>query len=97
MVIRVLDHVSQCYTAADGAIIAAIVRSRLAAGQEVCLSFDGVTNVPSSFANAAFGGLAALHPSADIRALLRTVHSSRQINDAIRRRIAPEVAEMHAA
>lgn len=53
MVITILDHVPHCYTARDGAIIHDIIDRGFRSGEKVTLSFSGVTDVPSSFINAA--------------------------------------------
>jgi hypothetical protein len=53
MVIRVLDHVKHCYSSADGAVIAGILREEFARGHRATLSFEGITDVTSSFVNVA--------------------------------------------
>ena len=90
MVIRVLDHVARCYTATDGLLIAAVIRPQLASGRSVTLSFDGVTDVPSSFVNGAFVSLLDCIPAIAIRRHLKITDSTRQINDLIRSRLLAE-------
>lgn len=52
MVVRVLDVVAACNTSAEGALLADALRAQLKSGRSVRLSFEGVSDVPSSFINA---------------------------------------------
>lgn len=90
MVIRILDHVPQCYTWQDGAVILELIRKRFARDEEVVVSFDGVNDVPSSFVNAAFISLLDEYSFNYIRSRLKVIDSSWQINDMIKRRFAFE-------
>jgi len=87
MVMRVLDHVAQCYTAKDGFVIARLVSRALTKSEKAILSFDGVSDVPSSFVNAAFVSLLDDFSFDQIRANLAVINSTRQINDMILRRM----------
>lgn len=51
MVIKVLDIVPQCNTAAQGTAVAEVVCKHLRDNPSVAISFDGVFDVPSSFVN----------------------------------------------
>lgn len=51
MVIKVLDIVPACNTAAQGMAVAEAVYKHLEKNSSVALSFDGVFDVPSSFVN----------------------------------------------
>ncbi|WP_010162586.1 STAS-like domain-containing protein [Sphingomonas sp. PAMC 26617] len=84
MVIAALDHVPQCYTSADGLVIAGTIRRCLRQGGAT-LSFFGVDDVPSSFVNSAIVSLLDEFSSDEIRKRLSIVDSNRQINDMIRR------------
>lgn len=84
MVITALDHVPQCYTSADGLVIAGLLRRCLRSG-EVTLSLAGVDDVPSSFVNSAIVSLLDEFSASEIRQRLSIVDSNRQINDMIRR------------
>jgi hypothetical protein len=84
MVIAALDHVPQCYTSADGLVIAGLLRRCIRAGGTT-LSFAGVDDVPSSFVNSAIVSLRDEFSDAEIRQRLAIVDSNRQINDMIRR------------
>jgi len=52
MVIRVLDHVEHASTYDEGDVIFKLLAPRLMQGEDVALSFDGVSAVPSAFINA---------------------------------------------
>ena len=88
MVINVLDHVPQCYTGQDGAVIGSLIRDGFARGDDVTVSFLGVDNAPSSFVNAAFVDLLDSYSFDYIRRHLLVINSSPQINDLIRRRFS---------
>lgn len=91
MVIRILDHVMQCYTQADGEVIAGVITACLKSGENAVVSFSGVHGVPSSFINAAFISLLDEFTFADIRAKLTFIHSTKQINELIKKRFDFEV------
>lgn len=84
MVIAALDHVPQCYTSADGLVIAGLLRRCLRSGH-VKLSLAGVDDVPSSFVNSAIVSLLNEFSAEDLRRKLSIVDSNRQINEMIRR------------
>ena len=86
MVVKVLDHVAQCYTEADGTVIRALLHDALARGGKVVVSFQGVSDVPSSFVNAALISLLDDFSFDYIRKHLAVTDSTRQINDMILRR-----------
>lgn len=91
MLIKVLDYVPQCYTRTDGEIIARAITSCLKSGDNAVISFAGVYGVPSSFVNAAFISLLADFAFEDIKARVSFVHSTRQINEMIKKRFDFEV------
>lgn len=88
MVIRILDHVKNCHSWADGEIINRQIRRAFARTGKACLSFDGVRDVPSSFVNAAIIHLLRDYSPDYIRSNLMIVDSTRQINDLIKRRFS---------
>jgi hypothetical protein len=90
MVIVALEHVPQCYTWEDGAVIAKLIRSGFAHGEDVVVSFKGVENVPSSFVNGAFVSLLDDYDVSYLRSHLSIVDSNSAINEMIRRRIVFE-------
>lgn len=88
MVVRALDHVSQCYSSADGAVIARALRDAFAQNQKVTLSFADVTDVPSSFVNAAIVSLLDDHTMDWLKAHLSIVSATHQTADMIKRCLA---------
>lgn len=91
MLIKVLEHVPQCYTRADGEVIAHVISSCLKRGDTVVVSFAGVYGVPSSFVNAAFISLLDDFTFGEIRARVKFANSTKLINDIIKRRFDFEV------
>jgi hypothetical protein len=85
MVIRVLDHVSACNTAIEGAVIAGKLRSALAEHETVKLSFGGVSDVPSSFVNAAIVSLLGEMTEENLKRRLVVTEVTLQIASMIRR------------
>ncbi|ADU36953.1 STAS-like domain-containing protein [Variovorax paradoxus] len=86
MVIRLLDHLQHCSTYDDGQIIFEMIAPKVEAGEDVVLSFDGVSAVPSAFVNAALLRLVERVSIDEVRRHLSIVDSTRQINDMIRSR-----------
>lgn len=86
MVIRALDLVRQCYNHADGDIIYHAIEQRLLAGEDVTLSFEGVSTLPSSFVNAALIPLLSQFSFEQIKRRLRFAHTNSQMNAMIRSR-----------
>jgi hypothetical protein len=98
MVIRILDIVSGADTAIQGADVFARLHGALASSDaRVIVSFDGVQTATSSFVNVAFVQLLSAFSLEDIKARLRVVASTRQINDMIRTRLEREDASSVAA
>lgn len=88
MVIKALDHVHDCYSWDTGAVIGDMLRSAFARNESVVLSFQGVTDVPSSFVNAALISLLDSYSFDFIKAHLRVTDASHQIVDMIQRRFS---------
>ena len=88
MVIRILDHVVQAESYADGEKIFVLIADSIKRGEDVTLSFDGIDAVPSSFVNAAVVRLVEIVSINAIKAHLHVVDSTRQINSLIRDRMA---------
>ena len=88
MVIRALDHVAQCYTAKDGMVINRVLRKQLARESQVKLSFDGVTDVPSSFVNTSIVALLDTYSGDYIKQHLTISDATRQIGEMVRRCLA---------
>jgi hypothetical protein len=85
MVVRALDHVKACNTAADGQRIHRVISGPLKRGEIVELSFDGVSEVPSSFVNTAIVNLLADMDIDHIKTHLKIVNINKQIADMVRR------------
>lgn len=88
MVIRLLDYVEHCSSYAEGEVIFNLLAPVIKSGEDVTLSFEGVSAVPSAFINGALVRLVEETPVPTIRAHLKIVDSTRQINDLIRSRFA---------
>ena len=88
MVIRILDHVAQAATYADGEKIFPLIANPIRQGQDVSLSFEGIDAVPSAFINATIVRLIEVANLDEIKLHLSVVDSTRQINNLIRERIA---------
>lgn len=86
--IRALDHVSRCYSIADGTVIARVLRAAFADSDRVTLSFAGVSDVPSSFVNSALVVLLHDYPPVDLKRRLSIIDATPQIADMVRRCIA---------
>lgn len=85
MVIRVKDHVHQFNTAADGAVIATAIRAAMSKENLVKLSFSGISDVPSSFINAAIVSLLDDFTEKQIKQKLKIEDVTAQIAEMIRR------------
>jgi len=97
MVIIALDHVPHCYSTADGLIIAKLIRDHLVADRSVVLSLAGVSDIPTSFANAAFVSLLDdFHPDW-LRAHLSIVDASHQASGVIKRCLHHAIERLEAA
>lgn len=83
--IVVLNHVPHCYTSQDGAVIRALLAREFDRGQPVTLSFSGVSDVPSSFVNAALVPFVQDRGTAWVKANLRIVGATKQVANMIRR------------
>ena len=88
MVIRILDHVSQAATYADGEKIFGLIADPIRLREHVTLSFDGIDAVPSSFINGAVVRLVEVVAIDVIKTQLGIIDSTRQINNLIRDRMA---------
>jgi hypothetical protein len=87
MVIRIADIVPGANTAEQGARVFAAVQKALVNPGPVVVSFDGIQTATSSFVHAAFIALLDKFPYAEVKARLRVIGSTRQINDMIKTRL----------
>lgn len=92
-VIKVSDITKRCYTNEDGTKVYNYILPLLTRGDHVCLSFEGVDAVPSSFVNTAFIQLLKDFKFEDVKEHLQFSNTSRQINDIIKSRFAFEAAK----
>ncbi len=89
MVIRIREFVSGANTSEEGEIVFSHLSDKLGKQQgEIVVSFDGIQTATSSFVNAAFVELLMELSYADLKARLRIVNSTRQINEMIKTRLA---------
>jgi STAS-like domain of unknown function (DUF4325) len=87
MVIRIMDFVPGANTAEQGDLVFGVLKEALQKGGEVVLSFDDVKTATSSFVNAAFVELLKYFSYSDLKARLRVIRSTRQINEMIKMRL----------
>lgn len=87
MVVRILDHVTNCSSYADGDTIFNIIFPVIQRGEDIVLSFEGVEAVPSSFVNASIVRLIEVVSLKEIKSHLKVIKSTKQINALIRGRI----------
>lgn len=97
MVITALDHVPHCYSTADGLVIAKLLRIHLNAGRPVVLSLSGVSDIPTSFANAAFVSLLNDFRPDWLRSHLSIIDASHQASDMIKRCLHSAIERLEAA
>lgn len=91
MVINILDHVEHCYSNDDGKVIFQIINNALKNGEQVTVSFNGITSLNSSFVNSAFIELLDHCDFSLIQEKLRFINSTQQINRMIKRRFSFEI------
>lgn len=97
MVITVLDHIPHCYSTKDGEVIQALLRRAFTFEQRVTLSFSGVSDVPSSFVNAALVPFVQERGSDWLKTHLIITCVNKQIADVIRRCVANAERVLEAA
>lgn len=91
MVVEVLRCVARPYTAEDGVVVHDAILPGLERGEIVTVSFEGANAVSTSFVNCAFIELLERFDFAFIKAHLRVVKSTGQINRMIKQRFYFEV------
>src|SRR5262245_50838598 len=88
MVIDVFRIVRHGYTWEEGRTVGKAITDALHRDGRATVSFDGIEDITTSFANGAFVNLLDDFDYDFIRSRLSIVNSTRQINDMIRRRFA---------
>lgn len=86
--VRIVDHVQHASTYDDGQVIFDLIADSVRAGEAVEVSFEGLHAVPSAFINAALVQLVETVPLKQIFRSLRITHSTKFINEMIRKRFA---------
>ncbi len=95
--IAVTDIVEECSSYESGVKVYEAVKAQLAMGEQVSLSFKGISSVSTSFVNAAFIDLLQDFDFETIKSRLRFVDTNRAINDGIKRRFTFEVDRIKRA
>lgn len=95
MVIFALDLVPQCFGHEDGETIRSFLQEKFEKNEVVTFSFTGVTDVPSSFINAAFVPFVIEYGTEWVKANLKIIGARKQIVDMIR--LCFENAELASA
>ncbi|MHB2207761.1 STAS-like domain-containing protein [Methylobacterium sp. CM6257] len=90
MVVRILDATPAADTNGQGEAVLARLLAALNRAEVITVSFEGVTNVTSSFVNAALVPLLETISFGEIKRRVRIIDSNRQINDMIKRRLERE-------
>lgn len=92
MVIKVKDHIQQCYSNADGDIIFKKIMEAMGREVEVVeISFKGIDSASTSFVNSALINVLDHYDFDAIKRRIRFTNSSKQINDMIKKRFSFEV------
>jgi hypothetical protein len=84
--IRIVDYVKQASTYDDGQVIFDLIANDVSNDFPVEVSFAGIQAVPSAFVNAAFLQLLEITSVEKIRSNLKITHSTKFINELIKRR-----------
>lgn len=87
--IRILDIAGGADTQTQGDLVYGHLVKAFAAPGQVIVSFDGIDIVTSSFLNVTFSKLLATVSFDEIKARLKVIKSTRQINTMLRRRLTP--------
>lgn len=89
--IRIIDHVNQCYSNNDGEVIFRLISANFNQGEKVIVSFRDIDSASSSFINSAFIDFLETYSFDFIKTNLIFVDSNKTINDVIKRRFSFEV------
>ncbi len=89
--LRIVDHVNQCYSNADGEVIKRILIQNLDIGERVIVSFEDIDSASSSFINSAFIELLEHYNFDYIKSHLGFANTTRTLNENIKRRFTFEV------
>jgi len=89
--LRIIDHVNQCYSNGDGETIQNLLLKHFKDGEKVVISFQEIDSASSSFINSAFIELLERHDFDFIKSHLGFTDTSKSINDTIKGRFSFEV------
>jgi STAS-like domain of unknown function (DUF4325) len=85
MVVRIRDITDSADTADQGAAVLTALSKALASNEgQIVVSFDGIETATSSFVNSAFLPLLENYALHELKARVRVMDSTRQINDMIK-------------
>lgn len=93
--IRVKDHVAQCVSNDDGALLFYLIKQSFDRDEPVEVSFDGIYSLPTSFVNSAFVELLEYYHFCQVKKLLSFKDTTRQINEVIKKRFTFEAERQH--
>ena len=85
--IYIKDLVPSASSYADGEVIFKLISKKVAAGEDVIVSFKEIPATPSAFINSAFVRLLVVTSIHNILQHLKIVDSTRFINDLIKSRL----------
>lgn len=88
MVIYILKHVKTASTYEDGEVIFNLISNCLKNNEDVILSFQDITSVPSAFVNSALIRLLEFFAFDLIRNKLKFTDTTKHINELIKSRFA---------
>ncbi len=88
MVINVLDHVKTASTYEDGEVIFNLICDALRKNENIILSFNAITSVPSAFINSSLIRLLEDFSFDLIREKITFINTTKHINELIRSRFA---------
>lgn len=86
MVINILDHVKTASTYEDGEVIYKLISDAFRKNENVILSFNAITSVPSAFINSALVRLLEDFSFNQIRDMITFINTTKHINELIRSR-----------
>jgi hypothetical protein len=90
MVMRAIEVVPSADTESQGDNLRARIRDELGKSHLVVISFFGIETATSSFVNACFVPLLSDFSFDEIKARIRIIESTRQINEMIKSRLVRE-------
>jgi hypothetical protein len=90
MVIRAIEIIPSADTEIQGASLYALIHEELSKNHSLVVSFSGIETATSSFVNGCFVPLLSEYSFDEIKARIRIIESTRQINEMIKSRLRRE-------